>query len=112
MVFNLALLALASRFLGPHVSFLAAYVPAVTLHFLLNKWWFFAANGETGAGKSLNTPAWPQPIFAIKLHAYTLALRFVSSNTLLANLPRFASSHGDWLRLVSTACFPARQAFS
>ena len=38
--------------LGPDIAFFAAYVPAVTLHFCLNKWWTFGSN-RTDAGKQV-----------------------------------------------------------
>jgi putative flippase GtrA len=86
MFFNLALLALASRFLGPHVSFLLAYVPAVTLHFLLNKWWVFRCERRDWGRQIAQYASVAATNFVINFTLYTLALRFVSSNTLLANL--------------------------
>jgi putative flippase GtrA len=41
MAFFMGLNWLLARWLGADGAFLAAYVPALTLHFLLNKWWTF-----------------------------------------------------------------------
>lgn len=45
--------ALFGRWWSGQVAFLVAYPVAVTIHFLLNKWWTFEAGGAGGTGRQV-----------------------------------------------------------
>jgi putative flippase GtrA len=74
MVAFMGLNALFGLWLGPHAAFLCAYVPAVLLHFSLNKWWTFTDR---------------RPIDARQVREYVIA----SIITFLIQWPVFTLAH-------------------
>lgn len=85
-VFNLGLLALCARFFRPNVSFLLAYLPSILLHFGLNKWWTFRCERSDMRRQLVQYLVVVGLNFAINFTLYNVALHWLSSNALLANL--------------------------
>jgi putative flippase GtrA len=78
-----------NKFLGPRLgknrAFLAAYPPAVALHFCLNKWWTFGNRGSTTATEASHYLELTLVAFVIQWGAFQLLTRFTRMRPWLAS---------------------------
>ncbi len=71
--------------LGKNGAFLAAYPPAVALHFCLNKWWTFGNQGGTTAPETSRYVVLMIVAFALQWGVFQLLTRFTKMRPWLAS---------------------------
>jgi putative flippase GtrA len=71
--------------LGKNGAFLAAYPPAVALHFCLNKWWTFGSQGGTTVQEASHYLELTLVAFAIQWIVFQLLTRFTRMRPWLAS---------------------------
>jgi len=75
---------LGPRF-GKNGAFLAAYPPAVALHFCLNKWWTFGGHGGTSAQETSHYLGLMVVAFVLQWGVFQLLTRFTRMRPWLAS---------------------------
>jgi len=71
--------------LGKNGAFLAAYPPAVALHFCLNKWWTFGGQGGTSAQETSHYLELMVVAFVLQWGVFQLLTRFTRMRPWLAS---------------------------
>lgn len=82
--FDFTLIWLFQRVMPPLAAVSLAYILAVTLHFLLNKWWVFEARQPVSGGELVRYALTVLACWAATVTVVWAALRAVTENVFLA----------------------------